>query len=124
MQAKWLTYQSDNIYIMLIILSTYYFSETNMLQFGGQPAHPSIAFMNPRFNQSPAGRMDQSDYAHFLLSSSSGSSGTTLSHVAHPPSAGSFPTTSTHLDPGLRFGSLEYDFDADWDGVTNMEPHD
>ena len=65
---------------MLIILSIYYFSETNMLQFGGQPAHPSIGFMNPRFNQ-PPGWMDQSDYAHFLLSPYSGSSSTTLSHV-------------------------------------------
>ncbi|GJV32950.1 squamosa promoter-binding-like protein 13A [Tanacetum coccineum] len=91
---------------------------TNMLQFGGQQAHPTMAFMNPQFNQPPS-LMDHSDYAHSLLSSSSGSSGTARSHMAHPPS-GSFSTTSGHLDPGLSYGSLEDDFDADWDGVTDM----
>ncbi|GKB67602.1 squamosa promoter-binding-like protein 13A [Tanacetum coccineum] len=95
---------------------------TNMLMSDGPPAHPTIALMNPRFNH-PPGWMNHSDYAHFLLSSSSGSTGTTLSHVAHPPS-GSFPTTSSHLDPGLRYGSLENDFDSDCDGVTDMKPHD
>ncbi|GJT48683.1 squamosa promoter-binding-like protein 13A [Tanacetum coccineum] len=96
-------------------------NETNMLQSGCQPGHPTMAFMNPRFNQRP-GWMDHSDYAHFLLSSSSGSSGTTSSHVVHPPS-GSLPTTSSHLDTGLRYGSLENEFDADWDCVTDMKPH-
>ncbi|GJZ28880.1 hypothetical protein Tco_0573527 [Tanacetum coccineum] len=91
---------------------------TNMLMSDAPPAHPTIALMNPRFNH-PPGWMNHSDYAHFLLSSSSGSTGTTLSHVAHHPS-GSFPTTSSHLDPGLRYGSLENDFD----GVTDMKPHD
>nr|GEW81808.1 squamosa promoter-binding-like protein 13A [Tanacetum cinerariifolium] len=89
---------------------------TSMLQPGGQPAHPTIAFMNPRFNQPPSW-LDHSDYAHSLLSSSSGSSGTARSHMAHPPS-GSFSTTSSHLDPGLSYGSLEDDFDADWDGLS------
>nr|GEY18371.1 hypothetical protein [Tanacetum cinerariifolium] len=57
-----------------------------------------------------------------LISPHNGSSGTTSSHVVHPPSS-SFPTTSSHLDTCLRYGTLKNDFDADWDCVTDMKHH-